>query len=102
MTGWRTRRIGNLGLDEGWLTCMLYDIWTSTRRAITATVGPQGAIYAFRWDAGGHYRNNSILLGHNAFGIDPEPMRDFDDAEKISEYGLVHSILWLQPEPPGQ
>ncbi|MCC6409092.1 MAG: hypothetical protein IT453_18170, partial [Planctomycetes bacterium] len=97
MTGWRTRRIGNLGLDEGWLTCMLYDIWTSTRRAITATVGPQGAIYAFRWDAGGHYRNNSILLGHNAFGIDPEPMRDFDDAEKISEYGLVHSILWLQP-----
>ncbi|MCC6407383.1 MAG: hypothetical protein IT453_09465, partial [Planctomycetes bacterium] len=47
-------------------------------------------------------RNNSILLGHNAFGIDPEPMRDFDDAEKISEYGLVHSILWLQPEPPGQ
>lgn len=102
MTGWRTRRIGNLALDEGWLTCMLYDIWTSSRRAISAAHGPQGAVYAFRWDAGGHYRNNSILLGHNAFGIDPEPMRDFDDGEKIAKYGLVHSILWLQPEPPGQ
>jgi len=99
MTGWRTRRIGNLALDEGWLTCMLYDIWTSTRRAVSAAAGAQGALYAFRWDAGGHYANNSILLGHNAFGIDPEPMRDFDDGERIAKYGLVHSILWLQPEP---
>ncbi|MCK6445954.1 MAG: hypothetical protein L6Q99_06125 [Planctomycetes bacterium] len=102
MTGWRTRRIGNQAFDEGWLTSMLYDIWTSSRRAVSATTGPQGAIYAFRWDADGWTKNNTILVGHNAFGIDPEPMRDFDDGEKIAKYGLVHSILWLQPEPPGE
>ena len=25
-----------------------------------------------------------------------------DDGEKIAKYGLVHSILWMQPEGPGQ
>ncbi|MCE9594358.1 MAG: hypothetical protein K8S98_09190 [Planctomycetes bacterium] len=98
MTGWRTRRIGNLALDEGWLTSLLYDVWTSSRRAVAAANGPQGALYAFRWDADGWTKNNTILIGHNAFGIDPEPMRDFDDGEKIAKYGLVHSILWMQPE----
>ncbi|MBL8896661.1 MAG: hypothetical protein JNM84_03495 [Planctomycetes bacterium] len=98
MTGWRTRRIGNAALDEGWLTSLLYDIWTSSRRAVTATSGPQGAFYAFRWDADGWTKNNTVLLGHNAFGLDPEPMRDFDDGAKIARYGLTHSILWMRPE----
>ncbi len=100
MTGWRTRRIGNQVLDDGWLTCLLYDVWTSSRRAVTAATGAQGAIYAFRWDADGWTKNNTILVGHNAFGLDTELMRDFDDGEKMSKYGLVHSILWMQQETP--
>jgi len=102
MTAWRTRRVGNQALDEGWLTALLYDVWTSSRRAVSAASGPAGAIYAFRWDAGGAYANNSILLGHNAFGIDREPMRDFDDGAQIARYGLVHSILWMRPDAGGE
>jgi hypothetical protein len=99
MTAYRTRRVGNEKLDEGWLTCLLYDVWTRTRRAVAFASGPQGAVYAFRWDAseanGMHV--NELLVAHNGFGIDPEPMRDFDDGEKMSKHGLVHSILWMQP-----
>lgn len=98
MIAYRTRRIGNQALDEGWLTCMLYDVWTRTRRPIAFAHGPQGAIYAFRWDADGWTPNNTILVGFNGFGIQAEPMRDFDDGEKIGRYGLVHSILWMQPD----
>jgi len=34
--------------------------------AVTAATGAQGAIYAFRWDADGWTKNNTILVGHNA------------------------------------
>ncbi|MBL8843152.1 MAG: hypothetical protein JNL90_16650 [Planctomycetes bacterium] len=100
MSMWRTRRIGNRALDDGWLTVLLYDVWTLTRRAVAASAGPQGALFAFRWDADGWTKNNTLLLGHQAFGIDLEPMRDFDDAAWISRYGLTHSILWMRKEPP--
>jgi hypothetical protein len=102
MTAWRTRRVGNLALDEGWLTCLLYDVWTRTRRPVAFANGPQGALYAFRWDAAEAHgmRVNELLLAHNGFGIDPEPMRDFDDGAKIREHGLAHSILWMQPDAP--
>jgi hypothetical protein len=98
MTAWRTRRVGNEKLDEGWLTCLLYDVWTRTRRGVAFASGAQGAIYAFRWDAAeaNGMRVNELLVAHNGFGIDPEPMRDFDDGEKMSKHGLVHSILWMQ------
>jgi hypothetical protein len=98
MTAWRTRRVANAQLDEGWLTCLLYDVWTRTRRPIAFASGPQGAIYAFRWDAAEAHgmRLNELLVAHNGFGLDREPMRDFDDGEKISKHGLVHSILWMQ------
>lgn len=100
MTAWRTRRIANAALDEGWLTCLLYDIWTRTRRAIAFASGPQGALYAFRWDAAELHgmQLNQLLVAHNGFGIDREPMRDFDDGAKISKYGLVHSILYMRAE----
>ena len=98
MSMWRTRRIGNRALDDGWLTVLLYDVWTLTRRAIAASAGPSGALFAFRWDANGWTKNNTLLLGHQAFGIDAEPMRDFDDGAWISRYGLTHSILWMRKE----
>lgn len=91
MIAYRTSRIGNTSLDEGWLTCMLYDVWTRSRVPIAFANGPQGAIYSYRWDAGG--TNNMLQTAHNGFGIDTQPMRDFNDGEKIAKWGSRHSIL---------
>lgn len=98
MNFWRTRRIGNEKLDEGWLVSLLYDVWTRTRRPVAFTTGAQGSLFAFRWDAAEAHgmRVNALLVGHNGFGIDAEPMRDFDDGAKIRLHGLAHSILWMQ------
>lgn len=98
MNFWRTRRIGNEKLDEGWLVSLLYDVWTRTRRPITFASGPQGSLFAFRWDAAEAHgmRVNQLLVAHNGFGIDAVPMRDFDDGAKIRLHGLAHSILWMQ------
>jgi hypothetical protein len=104
MSAWRTRRVGNTALDEGWLTAMMYDEWTLTRVGVAFAVGAQGAIYAFRWDAGeyGEVHVNHLGLCHNALGIDAEPMRDFDDGERISKWGIRHSILNMRRDPaPG-
>jgi hypothetical protein len=69
-----------------------------TRRAVAFASGPQGAVYAFRWDAGGGW-NTTLLVAHDGFGIDAGPMRDFDDGAKMAQHGIVHSILWMQPDP---
>jgi hypothetical protein len=57
--------------------------------------GPQGAVYAYRWDAGG--KNNNLQTAHNGFGIDSDPMRDFNDGEKVSRWGIRHSIMTMIP-----
>lgn len=95
MTGYRTRRIGNDKLDEGWLTNMMYDIWTKTRVGVAYALGPQGAIYAYRWDSGeyGETHVNHLQTAHNGLGIDKETMRDHDDIAKMSLWGIRHSIL---------
>ncbi len=97
MTSWRTTRVGNKDHDDGWLTCMMYDVWTVTTVGVGFAAGPQGAIFGFRWDSGEHagMKTNHLLLAHNGFGIDPEPMRDFDDGAKISRWGIRHSILTM-------
>jgi len=94
----RTRRVGNAKLDDGWLSSTLYDVWTRTRRPLAFAHGSQGALFAFRWDAAEAHgmRVNALLVGHRGFGIDPEPMRDFDDGAKIRLHGLAHSILRMQ------
>ncbi len=92
--GYRTSRIGNHKLDEGWLTCLLYDEWTKSRVALGFASGPQGAIFAYRWDAGGAHVN-WLATAHDGFGIDRETMRDFDDGAKIGLWGIRHSILCL-------
>ena len=97
MIAYRTSRVGNKKLDEGWLTCMLYDVWTRSRVAVGFATGPQGAIFAYRWDAGGAHIN-WLATAHNGFGIDDEPMRDFDDGEKISRWGIRHSILTMRAD----
>jgi hypothetical protein len=36
--------------------------------------------------------------GRGGSGIDPQPMRDFNDSEKMSQHGLVYSIMWMNSE----
>ncbi len=95
MIAYRTTRIGNQALDEGWLTCMMYDIWTRTRVGVGFASTGREAVYAFRWDSGDHgdTRVNTLLVAHNGWGLDGAPMRDFDDVSKISLWGIRHSIL---------
>lgn len=95
LTGYRTRQIGNKTLDEGWLTSMMYDIWTRTRVGVAFANGKQGAIYAYRWDSGeyGETHVNHLQTAHNGLGIDTQPMRDHDDVSKITKWGIRHSIL---------
>ncbi|MEW6071371.1 MAG: hypothetical protein AB1726_02090 [Planctomycetota bacterium] len=97
MIAYRTSRVGNAALDEGWLTCMLYDVWTRSRVAVGFASGPQGAIFAYRWNTGREHLN-WLATAHLGFGIDPESMRDFDDGEKVSRWGIRHSILTMRPD----
>jgi Bacterial TSP3 repeat len=98
MTAWRTMRVGNQTLDEGWLTCMMYDIWTLTRVGVGFAATPENAVYAFRWDPGVHgdLQINTLLTAHNGWGLDGDPMRDFDDGAKITTWGIRHSILMMR------
>lgn len=98
MIAYRTTRVGNKALDEGWLTVMLYDVWTRSRVPVGFANGPQGAVFAYRWDAGVN-RENMLQTCHSGFGIDDKPMRDFDDGAKIGLWGIRHSILWMRPGP---
>jgi hypothetical protein len=97
MIAYRTTRIGNEKLDDGWLTCKLYDEWTRSRVGVGFANGPQGAIFAYRWDAGGP-KINWLQTAHNGFGIDSEPMRDFDDGAQIGLWGIRFSILNMHPD----
>jgi hypothetical protein len=99
-TAWRTKQVGNRQLDDGWLTCLLYDEWTLTRVGVAFADGPQGAIYSYRWDPGDHgdMTVNMVQTAHNGWGIDADPMRDFDDCAKITQWGIRHSILLMRPE----
>jgi hypothetical protein len=94
-TAWRTTRIGNKALDDGWLTSQLYDEWTRSRVACGFADGPQGTVYTFRWDPGDHHdwKVNTLFAAYNGYGIDDQPMRDFDDGAKISLWGIRQSIL---------
>ncbi|HYD00730.1 MAG TPA: M12 family metallo-peptidase, partial [Phycisphaerales bacterium] len=97
-TAWRTTRIGNRALDDGWLTSQLYDEWTRSRVACGFADGPQGTVYTFRWDPGDHHdwKVNTLFAAYNGYGIDDQPMRDFDDGAKISRWGIRQSILTMR------
>ncbi len=92
-------QVGNKSLSGGWLTCQMYDEWTRSRVAVAFADGPQGAIYAHRWDPGDHndWKVNTMFVAHEGWGIDDRPMRDFDDAAKMSQWGIRHSILTMNP-----
>ena len=98
-TGFRTLQVKNTALSGGWLTNQMYDEWTRSRVSAAFADGPQGGIYAFRWDPGDHgeWKVNTMFVAHAGWGIDDRPMRDFDDGAKISQWGIRHSILTLHP-----
>jgi len=100
MIAWRTKKIGNTKVGDGWMLNMLYDVWTLTRRPVAFEILPDGtSVYAFRWDSGPFPDgDNKLLVGHNGLGIDDEPMRDHDDSARISRWGIRHSILWMNRE----
>lgn len=100
MIGWRTKKIGNPKVGDGWMLNMMYDIWTLSRRPVAFEVLNDGtAVYAFRWDAGPFPDgDNKLLVAHNGLGIDSEAMRDHDDGARISLWGIRHSILWMNAE----
>lgn len=99
-SAWRTTRVGNLDLNGGWLTSEMYDVWTRSRVAAAFADSNRGAVYAFRWDPGDHHdwKVNTMFVAHNGYGIDPEPMRDFNDGRKIGLWGIRHSILTMIPD----
>ncbi len=96
-TGWRTQRVENKSLDGGWLTSQLYDEWTRSRVALGFADSPDGAFYAFRWDSGDHHdwKTNTMFVAKGGYGIDPQPMRDFNDGAKVGLWGIRHSILTM-------
>jgi hypothetical protein len=99
-TGWRTTRVRNTDLDGGWLTCQLYDEWTRSRVALGFADSARGACYAFRWDPGDHgeWKINTMFVAHGGYGIDDQPMRDFDDGAQIGLWGIRHSILTMRTD----
>lgn len=96
MHGSRTLMVENEALDGGWLTSLMYDVWTVTRVPIAFCSGPKGAFYSYRWDGAGQL--NQLQVAHNGWGIDPDPMRDFDDGARISRWGIHQSILWMSAD----
>ncbi len=93
-TAYRSTQVANRALNDGWLVCLMYDIWTRTKVPVTFETDGTNAVYSYRWDASAD-RMNMLQVAHDGLGIDKAPMRDFDDAAKISRWGIRHSILNL-------
>lgn len=94
-TAYRTTQVANRTLNDGWLVCLMYDIWTRTRVPVAFETDGTRAVYSYRWDASAD-RMNMLQVAHDGLGIDAAPMRDFDDAAKIARWGIRHSILNLR------
>ena len=37
-----------------------------------------------------------VQTAHNGWGIDAEPMRDFDDCRQITQWGIRHGKLLMR------
>ncbi len=94
-TAYRSTQVANRALNDGWLVCLMYDIWTRTKVPVAFETDGTSAVYSYRWDASAD-RMNMLQVAHDGLGIDKAPMRDFDDAAKISQWGIRHSILNLR------
>lgn len=80
----------------GWLVKRFYDEWTQSRSAPAATWWNGDILWAYRWiDGGNPERDNLLHVGYRALGIDEEPMGDHDDLTFMRDFGIRHSILYL-------
>lgn len=93
-TAYRATQVANRALNDGWLVCLMYDIWTQTKVPVAFETDGTNSVYSYRWDASAD-RMNMLQVAHDGLGIDRAPMRDFDDAAKLSKWGIRHSILNL-------
>lgn len=88
--------IADKSIRGGWLVKRFYDEWTQSRSAPAATWWNGDILWAYRWvDGGNPERDNLLHLGYRALGIDEEPMGDHDDLSFMRDFGIRHSILYL-------
>lgn len=88
--------IADKSIRGGWLVKRFYDEWTQSRSAPAATWWNGDILWAYRWiDGGNPDRDNLLHVGYRALGIDEEPMGDHDDLTFMRDFGIRHSILYL-------
>ena len=81
---------------NGWIVKRFYDEWTQSRSTVGAAFFDGDIIYAYRWiDGGQSPSDNHINVGYRATGIEDRPIGDFDDLSYMRDFGIRHSILYL-------
>lgn len=91
-----SEQIGDKTVRGGWRTKRFYDEWTQSRSAPAAAFYGGDIIYSYRWvDGGRGDSDNQLQVSYRASGIEPEPMGDFDDISFMRDFGIKHSILYL-------
>ncbi len=56
-------------------------------------------LYSYRWvDVGQGDSDNQLQVAYRGSGIGLEPMGDFDDLSYMHDFGIKHSILYLNRE----
>lgn len=83
-------------VQGGWVVKRFYDEWTQSRSTVGATFYGGDILYAYRWiDGGQGPSDNHLHVGYRGTGIEEAPMGDFDDLKYMREFGIRHSILYL-------
>jgi hypothetical protein len=89
-------QIGDKTVRGGWRSKRFYDEWTQSRSAPAAAFFGGDIIYSYRWvDGGRGDSDNQLQVAYRATGIELEPMGDFDDLSYMHDFGIKHSILYL-------
>jgi hypothetical protein len=92
-------QIGDKTVRGGWRTKRFYDEWTQSRSAPAAAFFGGDIIYSYRWvDGGRGESDNQLQVAYRATGIEIEPMGDFDDLTYMHDFGIKHSILYLNKQ----
>jgi len=91
-----SEQIGDKTVRGGWRTKRFYDEWTQSRSAPAAAFFGGDIIYSYRWvDGGRGDSDNQLQVAYRGSGIEPEPMGDFDDLSFMHDFGIKHSIMYL-------
>lgn len=89
-------QIADKTIRGGWLVKRFYDEWTQTRSAPAAAWFKGDIIWSYRWvDGGQGPTDNNLHVAYRASGIDDAPMGDHDDLSLFRDFGIRHSILYM-------